>query len=219
MRLEHQMTCANRHSQVSHGALRVEETDGVGTDGAATIDRFLTAIDSWFGVSPPWPRTSMWSHPLTRRVWTILTCTVLLLCTQGAANADSLHTGSLAADARQAANKNLPILLFFTQPGCAFCQRARREYLRPLAESGAWSARTLIREIAIETTIAGIDGNSISGRDLARSYGIRAFPTVIFIDGNGRQIAEPVAGFTVPDFYAAYLEQRLEAAIARLTKS
>lgn len=224
MRREHQMTWTNRHSRACRGAPDMEKTDRTGDDGAAIGDRLFAGTTSCCGVSSPWPRAPVWSDALALRALAlrlsmILTCALLLLWAPWSTSADSLRTGSLAADARNATSKNLPILLFFTQPGCAYCERARREYLRPLAESGAWSARTLIREVAIEATIAGIDGRAITGRDLARSYGIRVFPTVIFIDGNGRQIAEPVAGFTVPDFYAAYLEQRLEAAITRLTKT
>ena len=219
MRREHQMTCANRVAPACRGAPHMGKTERA-VDGRATKGhRMFTAKRPWVGVAPLWSSASSRSRALTLRVFTILTCGFLLFCTSGLGNADSLRAGSLAADARTATEKNLPILLFFTQPGCGFCERARREYLGPLAASGAWSARALIREIAIDATFAGLDGKPTAGRDLARSYGIRVFPTVIFIDASGKRIAEPLAGFTVPDFYSAYLEQRLEAASARLRKS
>lgn len=219
MRREHQMTCANRVAPACRGAPHMGKTERAVDDRATKRHRMFAAKRFWVGVAPLWSSATSCSRALTLRVLTILTCGFLLFCTSGLVNADTLRAGSLAADARTAAGKNLPILLFFTQPGCAFCERARREYLGPLATSGAWSARALIREIAIDTTFAGLDGKSTSGRELARSYGIRVFPTVIFIDASGKRIAEPLAGFTVPDFYSAYLEQRLEAATAHLSKS
>lgn len=148
-----------------------------------------------------------------------LACAFLLPATHCANASELAHARTLAADARVATDRKLPILLFFSQAGCGFCERARREYLRPLALSGAWATRALMREVPIEATLTGFDGKRISGRDLARVYGIRVFPTVVFVDASGNLIAEPLAGFTVPDFYGAYLEQRLEAASARLAKS
>ncbi len=148
----------------------------------------------------------------------ILAC-AFLPATAHSAHADELaHARALAADARIATDRKLPILLFFSQARCGFCERARREYLRPLAASGAWATRALMREVPIEASLTGFDGKRLSGRDLARVYGVKVFPTVVFVDAGGNLIAEPLAGFTVPDFYAAYLEQRLEAAAARLAK-
>ena len=149
---------------------------------------------------------------------TILACAFLLPAAQ-CANADEFaRAKTLAADARVASDRKVPILLFFSQAGCGFCERARREYLRPLAQSGAWATRALMREVPIEATLTGFDGKRVSGRDLAQVYGIRVFPTVVFVDAGGNLIAEPLAGFTVPDFYAAYLDQRLDAASARLAR-
>lgn len=158
-------------------------------------------------------------HLLTTLKIIILACVFLLNAGRVAIANELVHAKSLAADARAATDRKLPILLFFSQAGCGFCERARREYLRPLAGSGAWASRALMREVPIETMLAGFDGKHLSGRDLARVYGIKVFPTVVFVDANGNLIAEPLAGFTVPDFYAAYLEQRLEAASARLARS
>lgn len=149
----------------------------------------------------------------------ILACAFLLPAVHCANANEFVHAKTLAGDARVASDRKLPIMLFFSQANCGFCERARREYLRPLAASGAWTTRALMREVPIEATLTGFDGKRISGRDLARVYGIRVFPTVVFVDAGGNLIAEPLAGFTVPDFYAAYLEQRLDAASARLAKS
>ncbi len=148
----------------------------------------------------------------------ILACAFLPPVAHGAHAAEFAHAKTLAADARFATDRKLPILLFFSQAGCGFCERARREYLRPLAMSGTWASRALMREVPLEASLTGFDGKRISGHNLARAYGVRVFPTVVFVDGSGNLLAEPLAGFTVPDFYAAYLEQRLEAASARLVK-
>lgn len=105
-----------------------------------------------------------------------------------------------------------PLVLFFTLAGCPFCERARREYLRPLAGSPNWQSKAVLREVPIEATLKGFDGRRLSGRELARSYAVTVYPTVVFVDATGKSVAPPLAGFAVPDFYGAMLEERLEIA-------
>lgn len=148
----------------------------------------------------------------------ILACSAALLALAPALAAAPDHAQNLAEAGRESAASRRPIVLFFTQPGCPFCERARREYLRPLAASTAWSARAQTLEVARDRSLAGFDGRRTTGADLARAYGVRVYPTVVFVDAQGREIAEPLPGYTVPDFYGAYLEARLEAARERLAR-
>lgn len=131
--------------------------------------------------------------------------------------ADTLVQGNnLYQDARGMAQERRPIMLFFTQAGCPYCERARREYLGPLAREAATADRFVLREIAIESSLIDLDGRRVSAREFALAYKVRLFPTVILIDATGRLLAEPLVGFTVPDFYGAYLEARVATAIGAL---
>jgi thioredoxin-related protein len=125
-------------------------------------------------------------------------------------------TRDLANDGAVAARLGQPLMLFFTQPGCVFCARARAQYLKPLAADASWKGRVMIREIDTGAELVDFRGLRVSGLDLAHKFGIRMFPTVLMVDARGDRLAEPVIGFTVPDFYGAYLEQRLETATNRL---
>ena len=119
---------------------------------------------------------------------------------------------NLAADARAAAQQGKPLLLFVTQPGCPFCERARREYLRHLAVDPAYTRRLLFRELSIEGKVTGFDGKRSSGLAAARALKIKLYPTIVIVDGAGEAIAAPLVGFTVPDFYAAQIDGRIEEA-------
>ena len=49
---------------------------------------------------------------------------------------------------------------------------------------------------------------------LVRQLGIEVAPTVLFYGAGAREVAERLAGSSIPDFYAAYLQDRLAQARA-----
>jgi hypothetical protein len=49
-----------------------------------------------------------------------------------------------------------------------------------------------------------------------RLWKVRVAPTVLLLGRGGAEVAERLVGGYIPDFYAAYLEQRLEQARASL---
>lgn len=120
-------------------------------------------------------------------------------------------TRSLAADAALAAQQGKPLLLFVTQPGCPYCERARHEYLRHLAVDPAYTARAMFRELSIGASLEGFDGQRQSGQDAARGLGVRLYPTIVIVDAMGKQLAAPLRGFSA-DFYAPTIEGRISDA-------
>ena len=136
-----------------------------------------------------------------------------------AADAAAVRTGVRPGEqtAGTASKSGRPILLFVTQPGCPYCDRARRQYLRHMAKDPQYVSRVLMREVSIAAHLKDFDGHRISGQELATRYAIRLFPTIVLVDEAGRLIAPPLIGFTVPDFYAAYVEDRIATAEKTLT--
>jgi thioredoxin-related protein len=136
-----------------------------------------------------------------------------LLCAIGAHAQAAIEVAqNLAADAQIATQQSKPLLLFFTQPGCPYCERARREYLQHLAVDPAYTLRVLFREVSIDSQVTGFDGKRSSGLVLARALGIKLYPTILIVDGAGKPLATPLRGFTVPDFYAAAIDSRIDEA-------
>jgi len=132
-----------------------------------------------------------------------------------AADATAVRAGAQAAGT--ASRSGRPLLLFVTQPGCPYCDRARRQYLRHMAKDPQYTGRVLMREVSIAAHLTDFDGHRISGQAVATRYAIRLYPTVVLVDEAGRLIAPPLIGFTVPDFYAAYVEERIATAEKTLT--
>jgi hypothetical protein len=64
--------------------------------------------------------------------------------------------------------------------------------------------------------IKDMKGITTTQDDLIRSWGIKVAPTVLFFGSGGVEVAERMVGGYIPDFYGAYLDERLRVARASL---
>lgn len=118
---------------------------------------------------------------------------------------------SLPAAAQAAAAQGEPLVLLVTLTGCPYCELVRRNYLLPARrESGlhAWQLNVADRT----TPLAGFDGKTASAAAQVRSWKADFTPTVLFLGRQGQELAERLVGVAVPDFYGAYLDERLATA-------
>ena len=61
------------------------------------------------------------------------------------------------------------------------------------------------------TALLGFDGKSTTAALQTTAWKARFTPTVLFLGAQGQEMAERLVGIAVPDFYGAYLEDRLVA--------
>ncbi len=98
--------------------------------------------------------------------------------------------------------------------GCPFCKVARDHYLEPMHRlEGLHVAQVDMRS---RTRVQDFQGQSLTHDDLVRRWKIRIAPTVLFFGRKGEEVAERLVGGYIPDFYGAYLDQRLAQARASL---
>ena len=121
---------------------------------------------------------------------------------------------SLPEAALAAAGKGEPLVLLVTLPGCPYCELVRRSYLLPARkESGlpAWQLNITDRTTPL-IAFDGFDGKPTSAAAQLKSWKASFTPTVLFLGQRGQELAERLVGVAVPDFYGAYLEERLATA-------
>lgn len=107
-----------------------------------------------------------------------------------------------------------PLVVMVSLEGCPFCKVARNNYLAPMHEQeGLHVAQVDMRS---RTRVLDFAGKAVTHDDLARQWKIRIAPTVLFFGRGGAEVAERLVGGYIPDFYGAYLDQRLEQARASL---
>ncbi len=124
----------------------------------------------------------------------------------------------LRADARDAAARGLPILLMFASDTCTYCMQLENDYLKPMLASGEYADRLLLRKVLIRDTrtITDFDGATVEAGELARRYRVDFVPTLVFVDAQGRELAERLVGLSSTDFYWGYLLQGIDTAHKQL---
>lgn len=149
------------------------------------------------------------------------TCLTLLLCVglsagraETVAPSVELSTRDLSADARKAATQRLPILLLFSAEHCGFCDRLKEDYLVPMAISGDYQDRVLIRILDISgiQPVRDLDGRRVMPEVIADRYRVAVTPTLLFLDGKGGRLLPPMVGYNSPELFGLYLDAAIDEA-------
>jgi thioredoxin-related protein len=121
----------------------------------------------------------------------------------------------LAAEARA---RRVPVLIAFMQQSCPYCAIARRDHLLPLQASPQWRKRVLIREVETDrsTPLRDFAGTATTHRAFAKSHNVRRVPALIVFDADGKAVGQPLTGLLTQDFYQLYIEQAIEAGLAKM---
>ena len=118
---------------------------------------------------------------------------------------------SLAQAAVSAKAKGEPLVVLISLPGCVYCELVRRSYLVPgRLNDGLQAWQLNVNDN--HAPLTGFDKKPTTAALQARALKATFTPTVLFIGSLGQELAERLVGIAVPDFYGAYLEQRLTTA-------
>ena len=130
------------------------------------------------------------------------------------------HTATLppALDLRReldvALARHQPLVVMVSLDGCAYCRIVRDHYLAPMHQQQGLPVVQV--DMRSRRALKDVDGRSVVHDEFVRARRVTVAPTVLFLGPNGEELAERLVGGSIPDFYGAYLDQRLEQARARL---
>lgn len=146
----------------------------------------------------------------------------ILACATAASSAQSVgqlpRGEDFAALASEARARRVPIMIAFVQESCVYCALAKREYLVPMHLDAGLRERVIIREVDIDRRgeLRDFKGRPATAKAFAKRYHVALVPTVVIVDDRGEPIAPPVVGVSAADFYGIYLEQAVDAGLAKL---
>lgn len=117
---------------------------------------------------------------------------------------------SLPEHLARALQQKSPLVVMVSLPGCPFCRIARESYLAPMLREE--NLPIVQVDMLSKQVLRGFDQGDTTHEQQINRWGIRIAPTVLFFGRHGAELAERLVGGYQPDFYGAYLEQRLHAA-------
>ena len=118
----------------------------------------------------------------------------------------------LRADAEKAARAGGPLIVIYSRKDCKYCETVKRDYLKPLAANPRYRDKVVVRQINQDSDAQLVDfrGEATTHARFAGSEKIKLVPVVAFYGPQGKQLAEPIVGARLPDFYPGYLEDAVE---------
>lgn len=144
-------------------------------------------------------------------------------CSEGSQQPERLiaWAESFAQDAELSAGRKLPIVVFVSQQGCQYCAALRKQVLFPMIRAGELADVAIVREVSLDAgfTLADFDGGDIEGRNFADRYAAAITPTMLFLDGEGVEIADKMVGISNIEFYGFYLHRSIESARLALNRA
>ena len=150
---------------------------------------------------------------LTRRAW--LGAALLLGVVPSTGAAVSLpRARSLRDELALALKRGQPLVVLVSLDGCAFCKMARDHYLSPLREQQGLPVVQL--DMRSAAPVQDFKGVALTHDALVRAWGISLAPVVLFFGRDGLEVAPRLVGVGSPDYYGAYLDERLVQARSAL---
>lgn len=133
----------------------------------------------------------------------------------GAAPATLPSSRSLRTELAPALAARQPLVVMVNLRGCPWCKLVRENYLAPMhADSGLPVVQV---DMGSEQQTETAAGERITHDALIRAWGVTMAPTLLFLGPGGREVAERLEGGS-PDFYSAYLDDRLAQARSALAR-
>ena len=138
---------------------------------------------------------------------------VLLLMSELCSGAEILPAYDLALQSSEAQAEGKIFVRYISRPGCPYCARLEKSVLHPMLKMPEYTARVSLRELSwVEGAIRDFDGDARYIGKIVKRYGIVTTPTLLFLNPEGREIAERLVGFTGDDFYFSYLAHSVHLA-------
>jgi len=127
-------------------------------------------------------------------------------------------SADLAADGRAARATGRALVLVFASSDCGYCTVLEEEILKPMLRSGDYDHRIVLRKVMLDAgeTVVDFTGETVETEAVADRYGIFVTPTVLFVDGEGTELAGRLIGINTVELYGGYMDAAIEQAVARI---
>ena len=113
----------------------------------------------------------------------------------------------------------VPIVIFVTATWCNYCKKLEENILEPLFVTTDLEEYGSFRQLLLDKAhwmMKDFAGNDIEMKTYGPKLGVKVAPTTLFFNSKGEQIADPIIGLTLEEFYPGNLEKSLNQALKAL---
>ena len=131
----------------------------------------------------------------------------------------ALKSGAdLKADATEARDKQVPVLLFFSMEHCPFCNTVEEEFLKPILRNSEYDSKVVIRKIKIDDNhfVKDFNGKSRDPGEFSEEYNVSMVPTLVLVNAKGKRISPAIIGIRNTHYYSAELDEAIDASILKI---
>jgi thiol-disulfide isomerase/thioredoxin len=118
---------------------------------------------------------------------------------------------ALDEDLARAVQQKKPLIVMVSLEGCPFCKMVRDSYLPSVQREQKLMVVQL--DMHNNTPVKDALERQTTHAQLIKDWGVNVAPTLLFLGPDGSEIASRLVGAGVPDFYDAYLQERIDQAL------
>ena len=151
--------------------------------------------------------------PLLVRLSQCITLSCILFLNQSYADEDNFpQPANFHLISEDVKSQNIPIMVLFSSVYCDYCKFIKEEFLNPMIKSGDYTNKVIIRVVEDDQGDEVIDfnGELIDSGYFSDRYKIVFTPTIIFIDSNGKELADRVVGLGNVEYFGGFIDEAIE---------
>lgn len=121
---------------------------------------------------------------------------------------------NLQALAKEATEKQVPIMLMFGAQWCEYCELLNERVFEPMALGGLYKDIVVMRHVGVDEDkpIPGFNGDLIKKAQYAYQLDADLTPTVVFLNSQGQQVAPMIVGIQEITMFTNVIHRNLNIA-------
>ena len=106
-----------------------------------------------------------------------------------------------------------PLMLEFSTPWCEYCEALEEQVIKPMIDNDIYADKIIIRKLEVDdATLINAQGKAQTGVDFAIEHDVDLYPTLVFFNGNGKEISNRIVGITTLDYVGEHVDQAIKLA-------
>ncbi len=131
-----------------------------------------------------------------------------------------IDVNDLEALGREARAEGKVILLEMSASYCGYCRTLEDNIIKPMLRSGDYTDYVLIRRLHIDSHygLRDFNGSKTSPSKFSLRHNVQLTPTLLFLDGEGKEVSERILGVNTLEMYGAYVDKALQQGHQKITR-